>query len=282
MKKGFIYILSNNSLKENLLKIGKTGKETSDRTKQLSSSTSIPENFEIEDEFEFSDINWAERKVHSILSKYRPNKRKEFFNCEISIAKQAIIEIQIEDKKREISTLKNDLKSVKDILSNSEFLEHKWKNFFQNLNWNFKEIDRKKDYLQPNFILETKSWDIGPKGEMEISNTDSKIYVCPELTKKPDKKNLPSEISELIEQPNGNSRLIFVNNQPKEEMTEIIFGWEYIPESEKWEKRKFIETENEFGLFDEDRTWFDFVNGKSVERDGLYPNKSEIMKLWNE
>ena len=56
MKKGFIYVLSNNSLKDNLFKIGKTGKETSNRTKQLSSSTSIPENFEIEGEFDFSDI----------------------------------------------------------------------------------------------------------------------------------------------------------------------------------------------------------------------------------
>ena len=174
------------------------------------------------------------------------------------------------------------MKSVKHILSNSEFLEHKWKNFFQKLNWNFKEIDRKQDYLQPNFILETKSWDIGSKGEIEIFKKHSKIYICPELSNNPDANNIPSEISELIEQPNGNSRLIFVNNQPKEEMTEIIFGWEYIPENKKWEKRKFIETENEFGLFDEDRTWFDFVNGKSVERDGLYPNISEIMKLWNE
>ncbi|MEF3077381.1 GIY-YIG nuclease family protein [Winogradskyella poriferorum] len=282
MKKGFIYILSNNSLKENLLKIGKTSKETADRTKQLSSSTSIPENFEIEEEFEFSDINWAERKIHSQLAKYRYNKRKEFFNCKISIAKQAIIETQIEDKKREISTLKNDLKSVKDILSNSEFLEHKWKNFFQNLNWNFKVVDRKVDYLQPNFILETKSWDIGPKGEMEISNRNSKVFVCPELSENPDRSNLPYEITELIEQPDLDSRLIFVNIQPKEEMTEIIFGWEYILENEKWEKRKFIETKSGFGLFDEDRTWFDFVNGESVERDGLYPNKSEIMKLWNE
>lgn len=282
MKKGFIYILSNNSLKENLLKIGKTGNETIDRTKQLSASTSIPEKFEIEDEFEFSDINWAEREIHSKLSEFRYNKRKEFFNCDISIAKQVIIETQIEDKKKEILNLKMDLKSVKDILNNSEFLEHKWKNFFQKLNWDFKVTDRKKDYLQPNFILETKSWDIGPNGEMEIFNKDSKIYVCPELSKDPEVNNLPSEISELIEQPNQNSRLIFVNDRPKEEMTEIIFGWEYIPENEKWEKRKFVETENGFGLFDEDRTWFDFVNGKSVERDGLYPNKSDIMKLWNE
>ena len=94
MRKGFIYILSNNSLKDNLLKIGKTGKTTSDRNKQLSSSTSIPENFKTEFEFEFSNINWAEREIHSKLSEYRYNRKKEFFNCDIEIAKQAIIEIQ--------------------------------------------------------------------------------------------------------------------------------------------------------------------------------------------
>lgn len=282
MKKGFIYILSNNSLKENLLKIGKTTKKTTDRSKQLSSSTSIPENFEIEEEFEFSDINWAEKVVHSQLSEFRYNKRKEFFNCEISIAKQAIIETQIEDKQREILALKNDLKSVKDILSDSEFLKFKWKNFFDRLNWNFKEVDRKKNHLLPDFILDTKSWDIGPKGEMEVFKKETNVYVFPEFSKTPNKNNLSSEISELIKLSNTKTRIIIVNKQPKEEMTEIIFGWEYIPEEEKWEERKFIETENKFGLFDEDRTWFDIVNGKSVKRDGLYPNKSEIMKLWNE
>lgn len=282
MKKGFIYILSNNSLKENLLKIGKTGKETSDRTKQLSSSTSIPENFEIEDEFEFSNINWAEKKIHLLLSKYRPNKRKEFFNCEISVAKQIIIEIQIEDKRREISALKNDLKSVKDVLNNSEFLKYKWTNFFNKLNWEFTEVERKKDYLLPDFILKTKSWDILENGEIEISNIDCNIYVNPELTKNPQKGNLSNEINEIIELPNNKKRLIFVNQEPNEEMTEIIFGWEYISKWKKWEKRKFIESENKLGLFEDDRTWFDFVNGNSVERDGLYPETSKIMELWNE
>ena len=84
MKKGYIYILSNNSLKLNLLKIGKTTKKSSDRSKQLSASTSIPENFKVEYEFEFADLNWAEKAIHKQLSKYRYNKKREFFNCEFS------------------------------------------------------------------------------------------------------------------------------------------------------------------------------------------------------
>ena len=282
MKKGFIYILSNNSLKENLLKIGKTSKETLNRTKQLSSSTSIPENFEIEGEFEFSDINWAEKKVHSRLSKFRHNKRKEFFNCEIDIAKQVIIETQIEDKEREIESLKNDLTLVKEILNDTDFLKFKWKNFLEKLNWSFKENNRKENHLLPDFVLDTKCWDIEPNGETKVFKKETNVYICLELSKNPEEDSLPTQIIEIIELANEDTRLIFVNKEPIEETTEIIFGWEYIFGTNKWEKRKFIETENKFGLFDEDRTWFDFVNGKSVKRDGLYPNKLDIMKLWNE
>lgn len=130
--------------------------------------------------------------------------------------------------------------------------------------------------------MATKHWDIDPSGEMEIFEKDTNVYLCLEFPNNPENDNLPTEIKELIEQSNKNTRLIFVNKQPIEEVTEIIFGWEYIFESENWVRRKFIETENKFGLFDEDRTWFDFVNGNPVIRDGLYPDKFEIMKLWNE
>ena len=281
MKRGFIYILSNNSLKENLLKIGKTSKKTVERTKQLSSSTSIPENFQIEEEFEFSDINWAEKEVHSRLLRFRYNKRKEFFKCEINVAKQIIIEVQIEDKKREISALKNDLKSVKDILNNSEFLKFKWKAFLIKLKWNFIESNQSENSFSPDFILDTKVWEMGPNGE-EVFKKESYIYVYPEFSKKLNDYDLPAEIKELIELSRKDVRLIIVDKQPIEESEEIIFGWEYIFKTNIWEKRKFIKTENNFGLFDEDRTWFDIVNGNSVKRNGLYPNKSEIMKLWNE
>ncbi|OUD36387.1 GIY-YIG nuclease family protein, partial [Flavobacterium psychrophilum] len=139
MKKGFIYILSNNSLKENLFKIGKTSKSTSQRTKQLSSSTSIPESFEILHEFEFSDLNWAEREVHKELDKYRYNRKKEFFNCEIEIAKSAILKIQVIDKENQINLLKSNLEIAKKTINSNEFIKSKWSYFLNNIQWNFKE-----------------------------------------------------------------------------------------------------------------------------------------------
>lgn len=282
MKKGFIYILSNDSLKENLFKIGKTSKQTEDRNKQLSSSTSIPEKFKIEAEFEFSDINWAERKIHAKLSKYRYNTKKEFFNCEFDTAKQVILETQIIDKQKEILDLKNELKSTQSIFNNLEFIKHKWRNFFNKLNWTFTEIKRKENYSSPDFILDTKSWDIDQNGDMELFTKKTSVYTFPNLPKCSEKINQISELNEIIENSTKENRLMFVSKEPIEEDVEIIFGWEYDFENKIWEKRKFIETENKFGIFDEDRTWFCIVNGKSLERDNLYPNKSSILELWNE
>lgn len=281
MKKGFIYILSNDSLKENLLKIGKTSKQTESRTNQLSSSTSIPEKFKIEAEFEFSDINWAEREIHIRLSKYRPNKRKEFFNCDFNIARQIIVETQIIDKQKEINELKNELKSTQTILNNSKFIKHKWSNFFEKLNWTFTEINRKDNYLLPDFILDTKSLDMGSKGEMEVFTKKTNVYIFPDLPKSSEKINQLNGLNEIIEKSIKEYRLMLVSKEPIEEIAEIIFGWEYNFENENWEERKFIETENKFGIFDEDITWFCIVNGKSVERDGLYPDKKTILELWS-
>ena len=282
MRKGFIYILSNNSLKENLLKIGKTGKTTSDRNKQLSSSTSIPENFKTEFEFEFSDINWAEKKIHSKLSKYRYNKRKEFFNCDIQIAKQVIIEIQIIDKQNEISNLKSNLNNVTEILNNSEFLIHKWNIFFKNLNWNFIKQNRKDNYLIPNFILKTKSWDINHKGEMEIFEKETNLFLIPNLPENSENINSLNEIKEIIEISDDTKRLMLIPKSPIEGEVEIFLGWEYNFISENWEKCKFIQSENKIGLFDEERTWFCMINGKSLERNDLFPDTKLIMENWND
>lgn len=158
MKKGFIYILSNNSLKENLFKIGKTTINTSQRTKQLSSSTSIPESFEILHEFEFNDLNWAEREVHKELDKYRYNRKKEFFNCDIEIAKSAILKIQVIDKENQIILLKSNLEIANKALNSNEFIKSKWAYFFRNIKWNFQEISSLSNKSEPDFIIETKDW----------------------------------------------------------------------------------------------------------------------------
>lgn len=285
MKKGFIYILSNNSLKENLFKIGKTSKSTSQRTKQLSSSTSIPESFEILHEFEFSDLNWAEREVHKELDKYRYNQKKEFFNCEIEIAKSAILKIQVTDKENQINLLKSNLEIANKTLNGNEFIKSKWSYFLNNIRWNFKEQNFLNSKSEPDFIIETKDW-FGQSNEEtqeeEIIIFDKKtlVFVVPNLDFEETNFDIIQNIKEIQNQITENNRLLIVSNKPFTTFNEIYIGWKYEFHYRVWEKCKFIETEINFGLFEENQTWFCFVNGIFLKRENLWPEPKKIMELW--
>jgi hypothetical protein len=285
MKKGFIYILSNNSLKENLFKIGKTSKSTSQRTKQLSSSTSIPESFEILHEFEFSDLNWAEREVHKELDKYRYNRKKEFFKCEIEIAKSAIFKIQVIDKENQINLLKSNLETANKTLNSNEFIKSKWSYFFNNVKWNFKEQNFLNNKAEPDFIIETKDW-FGQSNEEtqaeEIIVFDKKtlVFIVPNIDFEETNFDMVQNIKEIQNQITENNRLIIVSNKPFETYNEIYIGWKYEFHYRVWEKCKFIETEINFGLFEENQTWFCFVNGIFLKRENLWPEPKKIMELW--
>lgn len=287
MKKGFIYILSNNSLKENLLKIGKTTKRTTERSKQLSASTSIPEKFKIEDEFEFSNLNWAEKEIHSLLSKYRHNNKREFFNCDFNIAKQVIIEIQIIDKQKEINQLKKDLSCVTKILNGSEFIKYKWSNFFKNLNWDFIENNDSAENSKADFILNTKTWDnyYDDKTEKEVYDILEKktnIYILPKLTEKCELINQNQDVKEIISKQENNNRLILLSENLIEKLSETILGWEYNFIHKSWRPVNFVETEKGIGLLDDDRTNFCMCNGVFLNKDNLYPNFENINDIWNE
>lgn len=80
MAHGKIYILTNPSM-PGLVKVGKTINESSARAAQLSSTTGVPNKFEVYKEYEVSDCEEAERFVHSILERVfgRPNASREFF-----------------------------------------------------------------------------------------------------------------------------------------------------------------------------------------------------------
>lgn len=283
MKKGFIYILSNSSLKENLFKIGKTSKSTSQRTKQLSSSTSIPECFEIIEEFEFNDLNWAEREVHKELEKYRYNKKKEFFNCDLELAISAILKIQVIDKENEILKLKSNLDIAKKTISSIEFLKSKWSYFLKNVNWNYEEINQ-SNILEPDFIIDTKDWYIksNEKSEEEIQIFDKKtlVFIIPNLELEESNFDNINNISEIQNHITENNRLLIISNKPFETYTEIYIGWKYEFDFKFWEKCKFIQTDKKIGLFEENRTWFCFVNGIFLKRENLFPNPKEIMNFW--
>ncbi|MDD9885172.1 MAG: GIY-YIG nuclease family protein [Gammaproteobacteria bacterium] len=79
---GYVYIMSNPSLAENLLKIGKSDNHPSERKKQLE-TTGVPGSFVIEYYIEVENHDELERKIHHELRQQRPNKAREFFDVSV-------------------------------------------------------------------------------------------------------------------------------------------------------------------------------------------------------
>lgn len=89
---GFIYIIRNPAMGENIFKIGLTRNEVDERVKQLS-KTSVPDKFYKAQEWNVKDCVVAEKKIHSILDRYRVDPRREFFEIEYSEAVETITNV---------------------------------------------------------------------------------------------------------------------------------------------------------------------------------------------
>ena len=89
--KGFIYVLSNPSLSS--VKIGKTKADPTQRTKELTQSTSIPTAFKLEYSAYVEDFDAKELEVHLALETHRVNKKREFFDVTVAKAISTIEEI---------------------------------------------------------------------------------------------------------------------------------------------------------------------------------------------
>lgn len=89
--KGFIYVLSNPSLSS--VKIGKTKADPTQRTKELTKSTSIPTAFELEYSAYVDDFSAKELEIHSALEAHRVNKNREFFDVTVEQAISTIEEL---------------------------------------------------------------------------------------------------------------------------------------------------------------------------------------------
>ena len=88
MAKGGIYILNNPSMK--LLKIGQSSKDPSDRAVELSQATGVPTPFKIEYIALVESYQEVERNVHRLLNSHRINPQREFFECSVNEAVQAV------------------------------------------------------------------------------------------------------------------------------------------------------------------------------------------------
>lgn len=83
--KGWIYVLSNPSFSDGLIKIGRSSKYPSERSKQLF-ETGVPEPFRLEYAALVDEHELIESSVHRKLDQCRPNKSREFFTCAIPTA----------------------------------------------------------------------------------------------------------------------------------------------------------------------------------------------------
>ena len=81
-EKGYVYILSNPSFREDWIKIGKSSREVDVRSKELD-NTAVPLPFEIYATIKTSKYNELEKHLHEILTDLadkRIRKGREFFN----------------------------------------------------------------------------------------------------------------------------------------------------------------------------------------------------------
>ena len=89
--KGFVYIMSNPSLRDGMLKLGKTSKHPDSFRRRELKTTGVPEDFKVEYSALVEDYDSVEKEAHKKLSRHRNTKNREFFNLDLS---EAITEIR--------------------------------------------------------------------------------------------------------------------------------------------------------------------------------------------
>ena len=79
---GYIYLMRNNSMKDNIYKIGKTSKTPNERAIELSNSTGVPEKFEVINYWQSTNISKDESEIFAYLDSHRYSDNREFFEIE--------------------------------------------------------------------------------------------------------------------------------------------------------------------------------------------------------
>jgi len=110
-EKGYVYVLTNPSFRDDWVKIGKSKRLPDVRGKELS-NTAVPLDYEVYATLHTVRFNEAEKMIHNFIDKIsdlRINKRREFFN----IAPEVIYDILV---------------SIKELLGDEAILELKGDN----------------------------------------------------------------------------------------------------------------------------------------------------------
>lgn len=118
--KGFVYVMSNAAFEDQCLKIGRSDRDPTIFRRQELDNTSVPEPFMVEYFAFVEDHHGVESLAHDLLDKFRVRSNREFFNCGLTVAIDAIREAAGGDLKYEelfgndVSTHDTDLVSKTD------------------------------------------------------------------------------------------------------------------------------------------------------------------------
>ncbi|MDA8402686.1 MAG: GIY-YIG nuclease family protein [Desulfobacteraceae bacterium] len=78
-KKGYVYVLHNETMKNNIFKVGSSKNDPTLRATQLSFPTGVGSPFKVMYHIEAINRYQFEKLVHVLLDKFRINEKKEFF-----------------------------------------------------------------------------------------------------------------------------------------------------------------------------------------------------------
>ena len=110
---GYVYVLSNKSLSQNIYKIGSTYGDPDKRAEELTGTGHLHP-FRVEEKIKIKSAEYYEKKIHSLLGNYRVKKNREFFELDLDKIKSCLKDIyKITDKgekKLSLADLKKEIK----------------------------------------------------------------------------------------------------------------------------------------------------------------------------
>lgn len=101
---GWIYVMSNPSMPD-IYKIGMTTSTPERRAKELYANSGVPTQFKVELAFYSWKPREDESDIHRLLSGYRVNESREFFNASIEKIKWACNEIGLNHREEDLTEL---------------------------------------------------------------------------------------------------------------------------------------------------------------------------------
>lgn len=111
---GWVYVLSNPSFREGMIKIGFTNKPTpQERAVELSRHTGVPTPFVVIYAVKVPNAQAVETRIHQILQHQRAQDNREFFDCSVADAIKTIKSVAGKSIVQELDNRKSSPKSPK-------------------------------------------------------------------------------------------------------------------------------------------------------------------------